>query len=302
MRSKFCRFLAFQLVLFFTVTGGIAVAAPKVGVLLSSNETAYLEAFAGFKATFDNGTVELVVLKLDKLTADQVADCAFVFTVGSQASAKALEALPGIPVIAAMVLRPQAMTSRTRLTGVYLEPPLRDQLAWYKAALPKLSRIGVLYHPSETGSLIPEAQKAADALGLKLVARPVGSAAEIAAVLQTLDGSIDLLWGISDSVVLNPTTARDILGFSLSSGVPLAAPSSTWVKAGALCGWDWDYRDIGAQAAKQGQRLLSGTPLAGIPPEKPRRTLYSLNLRTARMLGINFPKGLIDGASFIAGR
>ena len=70
----------------------------------------------------------------------------------------------------------------------------------------------------------------------------------------------------------------------------------TTISTGYLAGASVIWRDIGAQLAEKGARILQGTNPGDIPWEFPRRYNIILNLKTASRIGITFPQSLIGAA------
>lgn len=180
--------------------------------------------------------------------------------------------------------------------GVTLEHPLAVQLAWIRRVLPRARRIGVIYNPAENQARVTAAAVAARAAGLELVARPVDSPQDIPDTLMRLGEKIDALWGLSDSLTLNPGTARQFLIFSFEERIPLIGPSDAWVAAGALFALGWDFEDIGRQCGEMTLQIVRGVrPQPGWAG--PRKVAYSLNLRAAERFRLALPQDLIRGAS-----
>ena len=109
----------------------------------------------------------------------------------------------------------------------------------------------------------------------------------------------DVLWGLADQVVLNPKTVQSILLFSLRNRIPFVGLSSTWVKAGALYALDRDYGDIGAQCGELAVKVLQGAPPASLSPAGPRKVVYAINMKTARLLKLEIQDSLVQGAQAV---
>lgn len=117
-----------------------------------------------------------------------------------------------------------------------------------------------------------------------------------------LDGiakDADLLWGLSDQVVLSPQTAEPILLFSLQRRVPFSGLTTSWTKAGALYSLDRDYSDLGAQCRELALKILQGSNPGALPPVPPRKVVYSLNLKTADHMRLDIPQSIIEGAQSV---
>ena len=105
-----------------------------------------------------------------------------------------------------------------------------------------------------------------------------------------------MLWGLTDQLVLSPQTAQAILLFSFRNRIPFTGLSKSWVKAGALYALDRDYADIGAQCGEMALQILRGASTSSLPPARPRKLKYVVNLRTADRMKLKIPESLVDGA------
>ena len=98
-------------------------------------------------------------------------------------------------------------------------------------------------------------------------------------------------------MVLSRQTAKAILLTSFRNKVPFIAPSSAWVKAGALYSLEVDYNDIGVQTGEMADSVLRGKRVGSITPQEPREVRYSLNLRTAEHMRLKFSGDIVSGAA-----
>jgi putative tryptophan/tyrosine transport system substrate-binding protein len=220
-----------------------------------------------------------------------------LITVGSSATRAALETPGDAPVIACMIGDRHDLGDAANATGVMLEFPLEVQLKWVRRFLPKSQSIGVLYNPAENKERMVEVERIAERLGLRVVAREVERPQDLPGALESLAGEADVLFAITDQMVLSPQTARAILLFSFRNRMPFTGLSASWVKAGALYALERDYQDLGAQCAEMAVKVLDGARVDSLPPAMPRKVSYALNVRTAEHLKLRLPADLVDGAT-----
>ena len=278
----------------------------RIAVLVSQEAPPYRQALAGFTRALERRGLKVSVrvgsLEGDGAKAAQALAAArpeqaqLILTLGTLAT-QAVAARKDLtaPVVTGLVLRVSDLGG-ANATGVVLEFPVETELRWLQRFFPGRRAVGVLYHPDENRSRIEAAVRTAQALGLTLVARSVERARDLPDELESLANRADLLWGVADSVVLTPQTAKPILLFSYRNRIPFVGLSQSWVKAGALYALDRDYDDIGAQCAELAFKVLRGTPPSALPPEPPRKLVYSINLRTARHMKLEIPDALLKGA------
>ncbi len=219
-----------------------------------------------------------------------------IITIGSVATRAALGSPGDAPVIACMVVNSLDLSGAENATGVLLDFPLKTQLEWIRRFSPNSHTIGVLYNPGENRDQIVAAKQIARRLGLKLVSRSVNRPRDLPDALDHLAMEADLLWGVTDQLVLSRQTAEAILLFSFRNRIPFTGLSASWVKAGALYALDRDYEDLGAQCGEMAVKVLNGRRASSLPPVTPRKLVYSLNLRTAEHLKVHLPPDLVRGA------
>lgn len=220
-----------------------------------------------------------------------------LITVGSKATRVALQ-LPGdAPVVACMIGDADDLAEAENATGVVLEFPLETQLEWLRKFAPKSQSVGVLYNPVENQERIVEAKKIAKRLGMRLIAREIHRPKDLPGALDSLAREADILFALTDQMVLSRQTAQAILLFSFRNRMPFSGLSASWVKAGALYALERDYVDLGAQCGEMAVKILNGRRASSMPPAMPRKVVYAVNLRTAEHLKISLPPELVEGAA-----
>ena len=215
-----------------------------------------------------------------------------IITMGSFATTSALANSTTEPIVFSMVLYPEKVglrAERSRMTGAALGIPPEVQFAYVKRLLPGVRRVGVLFHPDETGTVVETARVAATNEGLTLVAKPITEHRDVMDAFQALMEEVDVVWSVADGHVFTPQATSALILASLRRGVPLIGLSSAHVRAGALAALYCDYDDIGEQTAALALRVLKGEAPGSVPVTSPRRIGLALNLRTAQRLRLTLP-------------
>jgi len=278
--------------------------AAEIAILKSADIAPYNQAVEGFKAvvsagnTFVEYDLQGDIARGRKLARKiRATDASLVLAVGVKAALVAKLELLDTPVIFCMVLDPAKHDlTAPNMTGILLEVPIERQLATMRSVLPGRKKIGVLYNPDKTAALVQEARRLAKELNLELVERQVPSEKDVPAALRALLPTIEALWLLPDSTVLNEDSIKFLLSTALDSNVPVIGFSSDLVRSGALAGFSVRYDDVGRQAGLLAKRILSGQPVpfsTVVPPEQMR---LSLNLKTAKFLGITIPPDVVNRA------
>jgi putative tryptophan/tyrosine transport system substrate-binding protein len=215
-----------------------------------------------------------------------------IITLGSLATSSALAHSTTEPIVFSMVLYPREsgfLDARGRVTGASLDIPLDVQFAYVRRILPDARRVGVLFHPAETGAVVEAASAAAAKRGLSLVAKPVGEHDDVVDALETVMEEVDVVWSVADGHVFTPRATPALILASLRRGVPMIGLSTAHVRAGALAAIYCDYEDVGTQTAALALRVLQGAAPETVPITTPRRVALALNLRTAERLRVTLP-------------
>jgi len=284
----------------------VVEAEERIAVLISSQELPFEETLTGFKGYLRKQGVqtdyEVYRLEGDDSKAGQVVQKVkksgvnLIFTLGSLAADTAIREIADIPIVACLILRPDNLKRASNATGVGLEFPLEIQFKWLHRFLPQARTIGVIYNPKENQKRIEAATNIVKNMGLRLEAQEVSAPQDVPAALDNLSRSADVLWGVTDNIVMTPQIAKHVLLFSFRNSIPFIGLSPMWVKAGAVYSLDWDYADLGSQCGEMAQKILKGVLPSAIPPASPRKAMYSLNLNTARQMKITISEELIQGA------
>ena len=229
--------------------------------------------------------------------AEQLRHADVVLAIGVRALVMARTVAPDKPVVYAMVPAAEALPSKT-VTGVAWEVPAYAQFAEWKQLRFDGLRVGVLYHPKSSAASLADATKAAAALGLTLVARPLSDSAKLSETLAELGPKIDALWVAPDDALFPAATIRTLVAFARKSHVALLGYSDAFTDAGALASMAPDARDIGRRAARMALGIAGRAPEQRLPVPPPTSSpgTLSLNAVTAAELGIDLPETLLHKA------
>jgi putative ABC transport system substrate-binding protein len=281
-------------------------AAPRVAIIKSSSLQQFDQATDALIEVLRRDPLQPEVLTFDLEGAlansatilGQVREAhpQVIVTVGSLATAAALSDSSSVPVVFSMVLYPRQSgflnhPSR-KVTGVSLDVPLDLQFTYLRRLLPGARRVGVLYHPEETGGIVEAARAAAPAQGFELVAEAVGDPSQAVAALGRLMEKVEVVWTVADSHVFTPQTTSALILGALRHRIPLVGLSTAQVRAGAVAALYSDYPDVGRQTAEVVLKALRGDDPGGIPVAPVRTVKLALNLRTAEHVGMRIESGL----------
>ena len=164
-----------------------------------------------------------------------------------------------------------------------------------KEAVPGTSRVAILHYranpvepPYTFGS---ELQAAAQALGVVLqpfqVDGPEGLDHTLAMVTQARP----------DALLVNPhpyfLDARRIVDFAAANRLPAMYPFKEIVEAGGLMAYETDQSNIFRRLGTYVDKVFKGAAPGGLPVEQPTKFDLTINLKTAKALGLTIPQSLL---------
>jgi putative ABC transport system substrate-binding protein len=280
----------------------IAAANPKVIVIQSLMIKPYEEALSGFKSACDCKIERLilsemggvdVVKEVSKIKPD------IILTVGIDALSK-VKKIEDIPIVYIMVLNPQSVISKEEnITGVSMNIPPEKQLVLLQEAFHDVNRVGLLYDPEKSGYLVEKARYYSRKLGIKLIVEEVHSSKEVPSIINKMKYGIDVFWMLPDTTVITPETAEFLFLFSLENKIPIFTFSDKYLELGAVISVGLDAFDIGRQAGEMAKKILSGTDIMNLPRVDARKAVLTINLKTAKKLGITINNEIISRAKII---
>jgi len=241
---------------------------------------------------------ELVKLKVDVIVAE-----------GTPAIRAAKTATGDIPIVMAISSDPVGMgfvQSLTRpggnITGSSSRSPelYVKQMELLKEIIPKLSRVGLLWHPGSPASRLTLKEVEAAARVLKIELLPVEARDTI-----ELPGAFRALGGQRPHaliVIATPTfdgLQAQIAELSMSAGLPAVYNKSAFAQAGGLLSYGARYSEFFRRAALYVDRVLKGARPADLPVEQASEFEFVINVKTAKALGVTIPPLLLVRADLV---
>ena len=178
------------------------------------------------------------------------------------------------------------------MTGTLLEVPVDQQLKIMRKFLPALHRLGTLYDPAKTSAWVQDAAQRATIENFQLTGLPVESEKDVPEQLRVLLSNVEAFWLTPDSTVLTNESVRFILESALARQIPVIGFSPEFTRLGALLSISVVYGDIGRETGLLVKRILDGKQLLPLDPVPIERLKITVNLKTARFLGITFSNEL----------
>ena len=174
------------------------------------------------------------------------------------------------------------------------------RLELLKEAVPKLTRVAVLYDPDlpSTGLEVKEdLPVAARALRLTLQPWEVRVADDFDKVFTAIGQQRpDGLYVPGAGALMNANRNR-IIGFALKSRLPSVHSNSEAVDAGGLMYYGADQTESYRRVAYYVDRILKGAKPGDLPVEQPMKFEFVINLKTAKQIGVTIAPEVLARAN-----
>ena len=237
--------------------------------------------------------------------ADLVSSAPDVIVASSTPVIAALkDATRTIPIVFAMLNDPVGqgfVTSLSRpggnITGfTFIDFPLIGKwLEILTEIAPKVRRVALIFNP-QTAPYFPiylrELGAAASSLATEISAKPVRDGAEIDAAITALAQEPGGGLIVSTDPFIN-THRRLIMALAERHRLPAIYGLRQFVSEGALITYGPDSIDIVRRSASYVDRILKGETPADLPVQAPTKYELTINLKTAKALGLDVPAKLV---------
>jgi len=177
---------------------------------------------------------------------------------------------------------------------------VQKNLELLKEAAPSLSRLTVLIDSSNPGQAVPDQQMvgAAKILGVRPQRVELRTSADLdaafAAVLRQRAQAL-YVW----PVPITPRDSERLAEFAVKNRLPTATTYQPFVRAGLLFSYVTDLARQFRRSATYIDKILKGATPGDIPIEQPDKYELSINLKTAKALGLTIPQTLLLRADHV---
>jgi putative ABC transport system substrate-binding protein len=270
-------------------------------ILQGLKEAGYVE---GQNVAVEYRWAENQIDQLPALAANLVRRrVAVILAAGMVAALPAKAATTSIPIVFAVGGDPVAMglvASLNRpggnLTGItILEAELAPKrLQLVRELMPDAAVFGVLADPAAppTQSTIADLQSAARSLGLQLVVVNARTDSDLETAFTVFSQQRVGAVLIGNSTLYN-RRMEQIAALAARHALPAIFPFREYALAGGLMSYGSSLGYVNHQAGIYTGRILKGEKPGDLPVEQAVRIELTLNLKTAKALGIEFPTGLL---------
>jgi putative ABC transport system substrate-binding protein len=242
--------------------------------------------------------------RFDALAAELARQGVDVFVAGAPQVVPALQrAAPNVPIVVAVSTDPVGLGfARTlahpggNITGIAnsVDDTASKQLELLAAAVPNLSRLGVLGNPNgpNVALVMKNLDPAARAANVSLVMAEARGVDDFDGAFAALTRErVDALVVVSD--VLFNLNRRRIAELATMNRLPSMFSVREYVEAGGLMSYGESFREFFRRAAGFVDKILKGAKPGDLPFEQPNRFFFTINLRAAKAVGLNLPESFV---------
>jgi putative ABC transport system substrate-binding protein len=304
---------------FVTLLGGAVAAWPlavraqrrgnvaRIGLLGAASESGMAPRVEGLRSGLrDLGYVEgtNVIIeyrfaddkyeRLPELAADLVrSNVDVIVTNGTPGSLTAKQATATIPIVVATIgdpLRVVASLARPggNITGLSSFGPelFAKRIELVKELMPQLTRMATLFNPGAPGD-VKTMETTAESLKVELQQFPVRAPSEFENAFQRMEQGRIAAVAIDEDVMLSANLGA--IASLATKGRLVAVGNKEFAQAGGLIGYGGDIVANYRRAAVFVDKILKGAKPADIPFEQVVKVEFILNLKTAKVLGLDIP-------------
>jgi putative ABC transport system substrate-binding protein len=168
-------------------------------------------------------------------------------------------------------------------------------LGLLRDVMPNMTRAALIYNP-KTGPIYPEILREIESArqpgATELVGMPIDAPGEIEAAIDALAQKP------GSSLVVAPDTfnivnVKQIAQLALQEKLPAISVYRQFVTEGGLLAYGLDTADVLRRSAAYVDRILKGTKPADLPVQAPIKLELTINLKTAKALGITISPNLL---------
>jgi putative ABC transport system substrate-binding protein len=226
-----------------------------------------------------------------------------ILTPGDEGIRALGRATKTIPIVFATSVDPLGLGAAKSLqrpggnvTGlVTLRAPLgAKRLELLKQAFPHITHIGVLFSGGDLASKpqLQDIEGAAARLGVRVTPTDIAKRGDLHRAIKQATAAGSQAFVVIDGYSIN-TRRRDIAEAINASRLPAIFARAEHVEAGGLMSYSGSTLDNFRRSATYVDKILKGANPAELPIEQPSKFELTVNLKTAKAIGITVPTSLL---------
>jgi len=228
-----------------------------------------------------------------------------IMAVGDEAVVAAKKATAVIPIVmfscdalavgfVHSLARPGSNVTGVTCVTTELSP---KRVAFLREAVPKVSRVGLLFNPANVAKPFDadQTRKAAQGIGLKVQSQEVLEPSDLSQAFTAFSRQrVDALIVLDESWTL--LHAKRIAELAIQHRLPTMHSFREAAVAGGLMSYGPSAAEMLGLSATYVVKILKGAKPADLPVEQPTRFELVINLKTAKALGLTIPPSVLARA------
>ena len=249
---------------------------------------------------FANGDYDRIPKLVADLVQSKVEVIVVVSTVAAQAIKRATLTIPIVMASAADPVGSGLITNLARpggnvtgLSQMTVELSAK-RLQLLKEAIPRISRVAVLWNPATPfhPKVIEELKAAAPSLAIELSFVSVQTPEEIGPAFSAVSRTHgEALYVIDDPLFITHRTT--VLKLASKARLPAIYGERNFADAGGLMSYGANYSELFRRSAGYVDKILKGPKPGDLPIEQPTTFDLVVNLKTAKALGLTIPQSIL---------
>jgi len=170
------------------------------------------------------------------------------------------------------------------------------RLELLREVVPQLHRLAVIANVDYRDAVLEmgNVQTIAQTLGLAVTPLEIRRAQDIAPAFTALNTQADALYVVPDA--LTTANRTSIITLALGARIPTMFNEREFIQVGGLMSYGTNNTERFRRAADYVDKVLRGTKPGDIPVEQPTKFDLTINLTTAKALGLEIPPALLARA------
>ena len=163
-------------------------------------------------------------------------------------------------------------------------------------AVPKASRVAVIWHPGRDEMDVKQIEVTAQALRVKIQSLPIRDRSEFDKVFAAMKRERANALVIIQNVFA-AFHRKQLLDLTTKNRLPSICEYSFWTDDGCLMSYGADFLHQYRRSAALVDKILKGTKPADIPVEQPMKFEFVVNLNAAKQIGVTIPPNVLVRAT-----
>jgi putative tryptophan/tyrosine transport system substrate-binding protein len=212
------------------------------------------------------------------------------------------QAAPSIPIVFAIAVDPVGIGLVPNLshpggnvTGMSIQSTdlAGKRLELFREVVPAMHRLAIMFDAGYPAAVLGNraVQDAAHSLGLEAVSHEIRRAEDIPPVFAAAKTQVDALYVVENALV--SAASAQITALALDARLPTMFNIGTAVQVGALLAYGPNFPAMFRRAADDVDKILHGTKAGDIPVGQPIKFDLTINLKTAKALGLTVPDKML---------